>query len=346
MDVTLRRFSLPLVAPIQTPTGRVERRDGVLVVVDDGETAGVGEASPLSGWTESLEECVAALRSARDALAEGGIDPILTRLASTPAARHGLSLATADLRARREGRPLYRHLGGDNRVTSVPVNATVGRGDVGVTTAAAREAVSEGFRCVKVKLGGRPIDEDVDRLGAVRDAVGPDVALRADANGAWSIEEARQAVDGLAAVGVEYVEQPVAAADLDGLAELRGGPVAVAADESIARCGPRRVVDAGAADVLVVKPMAAGGVERARETIDLAADAGLRSVVSTTVDAAIARAGAVHLAASLADPAPAGLATAGSLAEDLAPDPAPVVDGRARVPAGAGHGVDLSGVRA
>lgn len=343
MQVSLRRFSLPLSAPVETPGGRVERRDGVLVRLESDDRRGLGESTPLPGWTETYDECVDALESARGAVETEGPDAATSALDATPAARHGLALALADLEARRRGRPLYRHLGADDRVESVAVNATVGRGDVPSTVDAAREAVEAGFGCLKVKVGGRPVAEDARRLDAVHDAVGPDVGLRADANGSWDRDEARQALVSFAAAGVEYVEQPLAPGDLDGHAALRGGPVGVAVDETLARASPASVVDAGAADVLIVKPMALGGPDRARAAVDLAAGAGLGAVVTTTVDAAVARAGAAHLTASLDEPAPAGLATARFLTGDVAPDPVPVDGGRASVPQGDGLGVRVEG---
>lgn len=343
MQVSLRRFSLALDAPVETPGGRVDRRDGVLVGLESGDLRGVGEATPLPGWTETYDECIDALEAAREAVGADGPGALLSALDPTPAARHGVALALADLEARRDGRPLYRRLGADGHVASVPANATVGRGDVSTTASAARDAVEAGFTCLKVKVGGCPVAEDVRRISAARDAVGPDATLRADANGSWEREEARRALAAFADDGVEYVEQPLEPGDLAGHADLRGGAVGVAVDETVARSGLEAVVGAGAADVLVVKPMALGGLDRAREAVDLAEGAGLRAVVTTTVDAVVARVGAVHLAASMDAPAPAGLATARFLADDLAPDPAGVVDGRASVPQDPGHGARVEG---
>jgi L-alanine-DL-glutamate epimerase-like enolase superfamily enzyme len=111
----------------------------------------------------------------------------------------------------------------------------------------------------------------------------------------------------------------------------------VALDESLAGSAPERLLDADAADVLVLKPMALGGVDRAREVALAARERGVDAVVTTTIDAVVARTGAVHLAASLPDVRPCGLATAGLLGADLAPDPAPVEDGRIAVPEGKGN---------
>ncbi|WP_254546438.1 o-succinylbenzoate synthase [Halomarina pelagica] len=334
--MTLEPFSLPLDRPLTTANGTIDRREGFVVAVERRGERGVGEATPLPGWTESRSACEAALERAR-AVADGdGVDAALDALSprGTPAARHGLALALADARSRRAGVPLHRHLGGTKRVTAVPVNATVGDGPTDETAAAALAAVEEGFDAIKVKVGARAVEEDVARLRAVREAVGGGVELRADANAAWTREQAREAVEAVAGpdLAVAYVEQPLAADDLAGHAALRGGPVGVALDESLVEHGAATVLDADAADLLVLKPMALGGPDRTRRIACRARSLGVRTVVTTTVDAVYARTAAVHLAASLGDVPACGLATASMLAEDLAPDPCRLEGGALTVP--------------
>lgn len=337
-------FSLPLVDPLGTANGEMTEREGFLVVVEVAGQRGVGEATPLPGWTESLDQCAAVLDRAsrfpdpRRALTPRG-DEVF---AGAPAARHGVALALADAAAQRDRLPLYRWLGGSGGVEDVPVNATVGDGGVDATVASATDAVAEGFDCLKVKAGARSLDEDVGRLRAVREAC-PDVELRVDCNGAWDRETAREAVDALADCDLAYLEQPLPAADVAGHAALReyvaetGVGVGIALDESLATTTPEVAIDAEAADVLVLKPMALGGVDRARTVALDAIDRGVDVVVTTTIDAVYARTAAVHLAASLPSVRACGLATADLLAADLTPDPAPVRDGHVAVPEGKGN---------
>ena len=346
-----RPFALDLVRPLGTARGDISRREGFLVAVDRGSdgagAVGLGEATPLPGWTESREACAAALEGLSD---RRGSEPLREALSaeSTPAVRHGVSLALGDAAARDAGVRLADRLADEAGVDagtaeSVPVNATVGDGDPDETAAEARRAVDEGFDCLKLKVGARSVDADVERVRAVREAVGDAVALRADANGAWDRATARRALDALAPFDLAYVEQPLSAADLDGLAALRGGDpgdggggVPIAADESVAARGVDAVLDAGAADAVVLKPMALGGPDRALAAALRARRAGVEPVVTTTIDAVVARTAAVHVAAAIPDASPCGLATGSLLAEDLAPDPCPVDDGRIAVPAGPG----------
>ena len=356
-DFTLQEFTLDLDTPLSTAKGEITKRRGVLVGVDregpDGtRIRGIGEAAPLTPWTESYDDCAASLRgltakrgeddsensenSEDDAVdGDGGL---LDGLG--PAARHGVTLAAADATARTKGVSLAEHLTSaaatDGVAETVPVNGTVGDGSVQETVAAAEAAVADGFDCLKVKVGARDLDTDLDRLRAVRDAVGDDVTLRADANGAWSREEATRAVGVLSELDFAYVEQPLPADDLAGHSDLRGRGVDIALDESVNGADGLSRGVAAYADVVVLKPMAQGGP---RATVSVARHVrsqGVTPVVTTTIDAVVARTAAVHVAAAIPDVPACGLATADLLGEDLAADPCPVVDGAVSVPDGPG----------
>ncbi|GAA0555654.1 enolase C-terminal domain-like protein [Halorubrum ejinorense] len=352
-----RSFALDLTRPLGTANGEIRRREGFVITVgserDDSTAVGLGEATPLPGWTESYEACETALDGLDELDEGGGRDEGHSRESltagldaeSTPAARHGVALAVADAAARDADRSLASHVAEEAGIdadpaAAVPVNATIGDGTPSEAAAEAERAVAAGFDCLKLKVGAREVNEDVERVRAVREAVGEGVALRADANGAWDRETARRALDALAPFDLAYVEQPLPADDVDGLAALRADGrdpgVPVAADESVGRHGIEAVVDADAADAVILKPMALGGPDRALAAALRAWSAGVDPVVTTTIDAVVARTAAVHVAAAVPDVSPCGLATGSLLDEDLAPDPCPVTDGAVRVPTGPG----------
>ncbi|MFW5949668.1 MAG: mandelate racemase/muconate lactonizing enzyme family protein [Halolamina sp.] len=337
----LREFSLTLTEPLTTAAGEIERREGWLVRVETRDAVGFGEATPLPGWTESRDACREALERGLTRLETDGPETALLAVAENPAARHGLDTALADLRAGQAGLPAYRYLGDAAAVDRVPVNATIGDGDRAETVAAARSAIDSGFSCLKVKVGNRPVGVDADRLRAIRDAVGQGIEIRADANGAWSPEEAREALREFGPIDVEYVEQPLPADDLDGHADLSASAsdVRIALDETIAECGVDAALDAGIADVVILKPMVLGGPTPTVDAARRARATDVVPVVTTTVDGVVARTAAVHATAAIPDPAPAGLATGDLIADDLGPDPAPIRDGSAIVPGDKGLGV-------
>ncbi|MCL3863045.1 o-succinylbenzoate synthase [Actinotalea sp. K2] len=210
---------------------------------------------------------------------------------------------------------------------AVPVNVTV----PAVDGPAAHRLVttSAGCRTAKVKVAepGQDVAAEVERLEAVRDALGPDGRIRIDANGAWDLPTAisRLRVLDRAAGGLEYVEQPCASvADL--AAVRRATHVLVAADESIRRAeDPMAVVRAEAADVVVLKVAPLGGV---RACLELAEQVGLPVVVSSALETSVGLAAGIALAAALPElPYACGLATAQLMVDDVVPEPLLPVDG-------------------
>lgn len=332
----LERFSLELERPLGTAAGQISEREGFLVGVEC-EHRGLGEATPLPGWTESLNDCRRALQSPPDAWDRTEhAEPNVSR---TPAARHGYRLAVLDAESRAAEQPLSVRLaataGFPEPAVSVPVNATVGDGSVETTVEAAREAVTAGFDSLKLKVGTRSLAADIERVRTVGDAV--DATLRVDANGAWEAETAREAVEAFASLGVSYVEQPVPGPELSLLADLRGRGIDIAADESLAARGIDELLSAGAADVAVLKPMALGGPDTAVAVARRLLDHDIEPVITTTIDGAVARAAAVHVAAAVPEVRACGLATGSLLGADFGPDPVPVVDGRIDVPQAPGN---------
>jgi o-succinylbenzoate synthase len=202
----------------------------------------------------------------------------------------------------------------------VPVNTTVPAVDAAT---AQRLVAASGCATAKVKVAepGQSLADDVDRVAAVREALGPRGAIRVDANGAWDVPTATHALERLqqAAGGLEYAEQPCAT--LEELADLRRRvAVALAADESVRTAeDPLRVAGLDAADVVVVKVQPLGGVRRALEVVTAA---GLPAVVSSAVETSIGLAAGVALAAALPDlPYACGLGTATLLAGDVTTEP-------------------------
>ena len=206
----------------------------------------------------------------------------------------------------------------------VPVNTTVPA--VGPEQAHAMVRAS-GCTTAKVKVAevGQTLADDVARVEAVRDALGPGGKVRVDANGAWSLTDATIALQTLGKFDLEYAEQPVAA--LDDMAALRRAvDVPLAADESVRRAeDPLRVAGLEAADIVVLKVQPIGGVRRC---LDVAEACGLPVVVSSAVETSVGIAAGVALAAALPELRYAcGLGTVPLLAGDVTADPLLPVDG-------------------
>jgi len=326
-------YRFPFREPWPSPLGPQRVREGLLLALEDDEgRVGIGESAPFPGFgMETLASSRSALRiAARYAVglpAEhflGAAEdlPRLAPVVASPGARAALDVALHDLAAQRAGLPLARLLRA-GAADHVRANAALPRLPADGAARAAAEAVGHGARCVKLKVGGAPLAQDLERVRAVRQAIGPEIALRVDANQAWSEGEAIDALRAFAPYELDYAEQPVAAGAVEAMARVRSalaGVVRIAADESLADGrAARRLLSLKAADVFVVKPMALGGLAAAHAVIALARDAGVEVTVTSLVESAVGRAAALHLAASLADGRDHGVATGSALAEDLLP---------------------------
>lgn len=356
-DVELEPFTLALRRPLQTAHGETHVRSGFVVrlTLEDGAVA-LGEATPLESFgTEGFEECGHHLQTARSALAGrpapdevSAIRAIVESLipGEAPAARCGLEHALLEQWALRLRVPVARLLSASPH-PSVPVNALLVEQAPAALAREAAEAVARGHRTVKLKVGSRFLGEDVDRLRAVREAVGARAVIRLDANAAWSEEKALLALEAFVGLEPELCEQPVPPGDPAALGRLRDAtPIRIAADESLAVAHEAlALVESNVVDALVLKPMVLGGLLPALELARRADAKDIRSYVTHSLDGPIARAAALHLALALPTrDVASGLAATGLFQGD---DPLAgwMRNGSMSLDAGAGWGDALTKLR-
>jgi L-Ala-D/L-Glu epimerase len=341
MHMGVTRRVLRLKRPLRSSYGGVRERELFTVALSDGEgPTGYGEAAPLEPYDGvSAQRVHEALESYRPVLmqSDGSTGAQLVdacrRVCDEPVALAAIDLALWDRAGRRAGRPVAALLT-DAPAAEVTVNATLSATDRAGAAAQAAEAAGRGYECVKVKVG---LGDDAGRVAAVRAAAGPRVALRVDANGAWDVAEAVRAIDALAPVGLELVEEPTHG--LEAVRAIRERVAArIAIDETAAEHG---ALGAGVADAVCLKISRCGGIAGLLAAATLVRASGAEVYLASTLDGPLGIAAAVHAAAALASrgPLPAcGLATLG-LFEDVE-DPLPVRRGRIAVPLGGGLGVD------
>jgi L-alanine-DL-glutamate epimerase-like enolase superfamily enzyme len=233
--------------------------------------------------------------------------------------------------------------GGDQ--APIPVSATIVFAGPDAGADAAAQAVELGFETLKLRAGfERTTDQLVDRLRAIRAAIGPQPRLRVDVAGAWDLDTATERMVAIEPFRIGFVEQPLAAWDVTGHAALRERVrVPIALDESVDSEGSARAALAdGAADVIVVKPARVGGSAATMRIVDAASAAGASAVLGTYFETGVGIAAVLRIAAAVRatarPPMPArepahGLATAGILAHDLLRVPLPIEEGRMAVPA-------------
>jgi len=341
VKLNLFPFRLPLNQPLVTAHGSFEQRDGLLVGLSEGQHTGWGEVCPLPGWSvDDLGVCERRLRSLVARLndtTEPEMATLLTELEAVPAARAGLAGAWMDLAARTAGQPLAAYLSAQAR-DQVRVSGMISEADPAVALTRARTLVESGIDVLKVKVAARPLTQEVAVIQALREEFGSRVALRLDANGGWSINDAVHALAQFAEFEPVYCEEPTAG--IDAIAEVgRRSPVPVAVDESARTVADitRALVSRSVAAV-VIKPQAIGGPDQALVAAEAVQAAGVTPIITSMIDSAIGVAHAVHVAAAVGGTEAHGVATSDRVAVDVAPA-LPVRDGSIRIPAEPGLGL-------
>jgi L-alanine-DL-glutamate epimerase-like enolase superfamily enzyme len=328
----------------------------VRIETDEGVT-GIGEAQADIGFFgNTLEEVTSAIADylgpqlvGKDPLAREHLLDLIDYRENT-CARSGIDLALHDLVGKALGVSVSTLLGGACR-ESVTVAVEIAGGAPEEMAKACVALVAKGVRVFKPKIGG-VVEADLERLAAIREAVGPGVALRADANQGYSQKDAIRLcrLAEQANIGLQLLEQPVAAWDLDGMAAVRRAvDTPIEADEScFSRHDAILIVKNEAADVLNVKLGKAGGLYHAKTIAGIAASAGLRCVVGTAFGLGCEVAAKLHLAASTMSITDAVEFTELALHPTLLTPPHaeafafPLVDGGLPVPTTPGLGVDLN----
>jgi L-alanine-DL-glutamate epimerase-like enolase superfamily enzyme len=308
-EVRTHRLRAELHTPFRTALRQTTTIDSLIVeIVDADGRSGFGEAPEV--WRVTGASVAGAEACVRDQLAPllTGRDPddlvarcreVQRAVAGNETAKAAVDVALHDLAAQRLGVPLVRLLGGT--ALAVPTDVTLAAGEADALATAAKDRVAEGFTVLKVKVGTDAAG-DLARVRTVREAVGPRVVIRLDANQGWTPREAVRVIRGIedAGLDVELVEQPVAHWDLDGLAWVSDRvDVPVLADEAI--YGVRdllEVIRRRAADMVNVKLAKCGGLGPARTLLDLAEAQGLGTLVGSMMEGPVGVGAAASLVAA------------------------------------------------
>ena len=325
----------------------------VRLATDDG-LVGWGEAACLGGptWSEESAESVAATIEryiapwllGQDAAA---IEPLrremARRIQGNPFARAAVEMALWDLNGRALGVPVHRLLGGRVR-DRVPLSWSLAVAEPGAEVAEAVERVGLGHRIFKVKTGAHPVAEDVERVRRIREAVGPAVSLRVDANQGWDRPTALAAIRALEPYDLGFVEQPVPRWDLEGLAELgRRVAVPIMADEScFTPHDALALARLGGVAILALKVTKSAGLAGSMAIARIAEAAGMGCYVGCMIETSLGTAAYLHLALAAA-PVTWGCELFGPLllAGDVTREPVTYADGCILALDGPGLGVEV-----
>lgn len=291
--------------PVRVPLGVLDSAHNVVIKITlKNGVYGWGEASPFAPITGDSQNSnlaaavpLARLINGKDALA---IDARLLEMkrftVGEPTIRAAFDMALYDIAAKVANMPLYRYLGGELR--SLRTDMTIGLQDsVEETVKRAQEILAAGFDAIKLKVGRQGL-EDVAHVKAVRELVGPDIAIKMDSNQGWDYPTAVANIRAMAPLNLQYSEQPLAAWDYDNLVRLRAKvDLPICVDESVFDDKDAlKLVKLGAADYLNIKLAKSGGIHTALKINAIAEAAGLKCMIGCFAESRLGLTAAAHLA--------------------------------------------------
>lgn len=300
-------FKLPIpMEPfvIATEVSTVAQNTFIRIHTEDGLT-GMGECSAfpmLTGETQAtcyeVGKDLARLIKGRDSAdIQGRMSEMDAYIGGNTTVKSAFDIALHDVAAKRAGLPLYRLLGGKQK--TIVTDLTIGIDEPESMAATAVEFIGKGVRTIKVKLG-KDGEEDVRRIRLIREAVGPDISLRIDANQGWDFATALKTLKALAPYDIEFCEQPIHR-NHDRLLPVvrKQSPIPIMADESVcSHYDAIRVIESGGCDYINIKLAKSGGILEAVRIADAAARYGIPCMLGGMLESRLALTAKVHLAMS------------------------------------------------
>ncbi|MGB9729702.1 MAG: dipeptide epimerase [Thermoprotei archaeon] len=292
--------------PFRISLGVSDQSEEIVVrIVDSEGFEGWGEGSPsthILGETQGTmlaasERIASRLIGLDSSMLSGLLDEVDGAIFGNTAAKAAFDIALYDLYSKKLGLPLFKFLGGFR--DRIETDFTIGIMPINDAVKKAIELINKGFKIIKIKVG-LDLNDDIERVKSIRDAVGDSVKLFVDANQAWSPKQAIKAINQLRRFDLELVEQPVKAHDISGLAFVRRNvDVPIMADESVhSPYDAINVIKSEAADLINIKLMKSGGIRNALKITSISEAAGVKNIVGCMMEGAISIAAAVHFAAS------------------------------------------------
>ncbi len=308
VDIKTENIKIPLVTPFKTALRTTDHVDDIIVrVFTDTGHVGYGEAPPTAVITGDTKASIAGaiedfIKPSIIGYDIENLDGIMYKLhhciKKNTSAKAAVDMAIYDLFAQKCNMPLYKVLGGSK--SEITTDLTISVNPVDVMVNDAKKAVSEGFRTLKIKVG-KDGKGDVERMKAIRLAVGEDILLRVDANQGWGAKQSVQIISQMEAEGlnIELVEQPTPADDFEGLKYVTSNVrTAILADESVFSVRDAvKIITERAADLINIKLMKTGGIYEALKICALAETYGIECMAGCMLESKIAVSAAAHLAA-------------------------------------------------
>ena len=304
-EVEVIKLNIPYKEPFVISLGVIPEATNVVVRIHTSlGLTGTGECAPfvfIVGETQEtvfeLAKQVGKILLGRDPFAiEERLHEIDRAVKGNPTMKSAFDMALYDLLALKANMPLYRLLGGSNN-KEIYTDMTISIGDPNKMWRDAVEIKKSGFPAVKVKLG-TTMKEDVARIKAIRDAVGPDYPIRIDANQGWDTITAIETLKALEPFRIEHCEEPIPHWNNRELVKVReNSPIPIMADESVFdHHDAFRLASMGACDYFNIKFSKSGGINNALKIISVAESAGIKCQVGCMSESRFALTALMHLA--------------------------------------------------
>ncbi len=326
-DLKIYNLSVPLIKEFKTSLRTVSSAEDTIVKIEtDTGFFGLGEAPPTAEITGDINQGIQGLIINKIKPLLIGEDPenidklhylIENSAVNNSSAKAAVDIALYDLFSKIHKAPLYKLLGGYQNMLTTDMTISVN------SSAEMREdalqAVKAGYKNLKLKVG-KGVEEDIERVKVVREAIGDQINIKIDANQGWQPKEAIYAIKEMEAekLNIEFVEQPTAALDFEGLKFVRDNVLTpIMADESMfspADC--LRLLEMRACDLINIKLMKSGGIYNALKINAIAEAHGVEVMVGSMLEAKVSVTAAAHLAAAKKNITRCDLDAPSLLAED------------------------------
>lgn len=310
-NIRTSTLKAPLKNPFITSLRRVDALEDLVVIIecDDG-SVGYGEGAPTPVITgETMGSMIATIEYIKPFIIGLEIEDfntilnnIHTSILKNTTAKSALEIALYDLKAKSEKQPLYKMLGGTK--TTFKTDITISMGEIEKMISDSLDAVNLGYDTLKIKIGDNP-QKDVERIIAIHDTLDDNITLRLDANQGWTAQESVALLHALEKRDIiaEFIEQPVAADDIEGLRYIKERvQTPLLADESIFSIkDARKLLEMQAIDYVNIKLAKTAGITQALQLADLSAEFAVKCMIGCMLEGPISVAAGVHIASAKAD---------------------------------------------
>lgn len=303
--IEIYKMPVPLKEPFVISLGPQNSADNIVIKINTDESIiGFGECSPyMSINGESMDTCfivaqylAKVLKNKNPLEIEHCINTMNKTIYGNNSIKSAFDMALYDIASQHANIPLYQLLGGSlNKI--IYTDMTVGLGSIEKMAADALQFKNEGFTAIKVKLGTN-IKDDVERIKAIREAIGFEIPLRIDANQGWNVKTAIEILNALNSFKIEHCEEPIPRWDFMNLLKVKNeSPIKIMADESCCdQHDAKRLLDLNACDYLNIKLGKSGGILNALEIVQLAKQKNMHLQIGSFMESRLATTAFAHFA--------------------------------------------------